>query len=170
MAVLTQKRLKHLLSYDPEIGEFTWIRPTSNRVKKGDIAASAHNCGYHAIRIDTKAYLAHRLAWLYVHGTWPTEEIDHINQVRSDNRISNLRVAERSVNSRNQVLRKNNTSGVLGVCWDKSRNKWASRIKVNYKTINLGRHGSLLDAVAARKSAENKYGFHENHGLLPAHV
>lgn len=162
--ILTHKRLKELLHYDPMTGLFTWKERLSNRVKAGDVAGTIKS-GYVFIGIDTNIYRAHRLVWLYVRGKFPPNEIDHINHDKSDNRVNNLSLATHKENGRNQSLNKTNTSGVMGVNWHKSRNRWRARIMVNQSEIYLGRFVNFIDAVAARKAAEKKYGFHENHGI-----
>jgi hypothetical protein len=161
--MITQERLKDLLSYDPISGYFTWIVTRGCR-KAGSIAGGLGSNEYHYIRIDRITYLTHRLVWLYVYGEWPKDEIDHINHDRGDNRISNLRHINRYENQKNRPMQENNTSGVVGVCWDKDREKWRSNIKVNRKNIYIGRYDEMADAVEARKDAEKKYKFHENHG------
>ena len=97
---------------------------------------------------------AHRLAWLYTHGVWPILELDHINRTRDDNRISNLRLANRYINTRNTKTRKDSLSGVKGVRWHKTQARWESRIQHNHKPITIGYYGNLQDAVQARKIAE----------------
>lgn len=94
----------------------------------------------------------------------PDEQIDHINHVRTDNRIVNLRKASNTENSRNASIGSNNTSGALGVWFEKRRNAWVAEIKVDRRKIHIGQFDAFEDAVAARKAAEVKYGFHENHG------
>lgn len=136
--MLTQERLKELVSYNPETGEFTRLK-TSNR---GRWKAGQHTgcistgTGYVMIWLEGKLWTAHRLAWLYIHGSWPSEEIDHINRIRNDNRICNLRQATRKENAANTKTW--SSSGRKGVSWDKSRGKWSAKITVNKKTINLG--------------------------------
>ena len=132
---------------------------------KANATAGAKNNVYIIINIGGKMHKSHRLAWLAFYGAWPKDGIDHINHIRSDNRIINLREATLAENGKNRTLGKNNKSGVYGVSWDNERNKWVSNIKVNSKTIFLGRFDSFFNAVCARKSAEVKYGFHSNHGI-----
>lgn len=135
---LTQSRLKELLHYNPDTGLFTWKVSLSKRVKVGDIAGTVKNPGYLRIRIDGKPYYAHRLAWLYVYGAWPKDQIDHINGERTDNRICNLREATNAENQQNRKKQINNVSGYPGVYWNKSGQKWQARIKINSKTKYLG--------------------------------
>lgn len=130
------------LAYDQASGVFTWrIRP-SQRTMLGTIAGSIDTHGYRQIRYRRKMYLAHRLAWLFMTGDWPTMQIDHINGDRLDNRWTNLRQASHSVNSQNRRWpTKRNKSGVLGVFRDGA--KWRACIRVKGKTIGLGTFDSL---------------------------
>jgi len=162
--ILTQKQLKEILRYDPDTGIFTWLVRTANCVKIGEAAGGLNPAGYSGIRLKGRDYLAHRLAWLYMTDEWPKDQIDHINHIKDDNRIENLREVTHKENGRNRSMQKNNVSGCCGVCWYKPYNKWAAQIKVNGKQINLGCFDDLNNAIAARKAAEIKYGFHENHG------
>jgi hypothetical protein len=159
---ITQSRLKQLLHYDPHTGVFTWkVRP-SNCIRVGDVAG--RNCnGYVRIQINSVRHYAHRLAFLYMLGKVP-DEVDHINHTRDDNRWCNLRAATSSVNSKNQSMNKTNTSGITGVGWSAQCNKWHAQIKINGKSINLGRFHDLNKAKAARRQAESDHGFHANHG------
>ena len=154
--ILTQPRLKELLHYNPETGIFTW-RIAAGCVRVGSVAGSVGNRGYLQIRIDCKLYQAHRLAWLYVHGEFPPNDLDHINRVRSDNRIGNLRLSTRAENLQNQSMRSNNTSGHVGVSWYKRDQKWMAQIKINYKTINLGFFTDLTEAISAYASAKAQF-------------
>jgi hypothetical protein len=115
---LTRERLKEVLDYSKETGVFVWIKkpyPHANSVKVGQPAGTIQH-GYTVIKIDNIPYKAHRLAWLYAFGVFPTEEIDHKNGNRSDNRFLNLREVSHAVNSRNQKKRSTNTSGFTGMC------------------------------------------------------
>jgi hypothetical protein len=96
----------------------------------------------------------HRLAWFYTHGRWPSGDLDHINRVRHDNRIDNLREATRSENCQNQPIRKSNRSGVTGVYHHKVSNKWAATINVNKKQMHLGVYDTLEEAIQVRRNAE----------------
>jgi len=162
--MITQEQLKELFHYCPETGLFTRLITTGARGKKGNIAGSINKKGYVAIIINGKYYRAHRLAWLYIHGRLPSDQIDHISGKRNDNRIGNLREVTPSGNQRNQRVPKNNTSGVIGVTWNKFYGKWTSAITTNHKLKYLGSYDYWFDSVCARKSAENKYDYHRNHG------
>jgi len=161
--MITQKLLKELLNYDPDTGIFTWIIRRSQSVKSGSIAGGVESLGYRRITISKKRYAAHRLAFLYMVGRFPTE-IDHINHKRDDDRWCNLREVTKSENHHNESLAKNNTSGVIGVREVNRRSKWRASITVNGKKIELGSYLRFNDAVAARKEAEMEHGFHPNHG------
>lgn len=129
---LTAERLRELLHYDPETGLFTWL-VHRQRNRAGTIAGSAHSMGYVEIGVSGSSYLAHRLAWLYVHGAWPVGDIDHINGNRSDNRISNLRDVTKVVNMQNRrAATTNNISGLMGVSKSSAKlPRWFSRIQDN---------------------------------------
>ena len=148
--LITQDRLKSLLTYDPDTGDFT-------RRKTGAKTGRQSRNGYMRVNIGNTAYLAHRLAWLYFYGSWPDDCIDHINQDRADNRITNLRVVTKSQNQHNRKRSLNNTSGKTGVCWFPPKQKWRAYIKRDGKPHHLGWFKSLDDAVAARVNAEKTY-------------
>lgn len=153
MKNLSLERLYEVLTYDADTGLFTW------RVKHAHakvIAGAKDYYGYCVIRIDGALYKAHRLAWLYTYGKWPTKGLDHKNRVKDDNRIANLREATQSENMHNGPLRASSKSGVSGVVWRSDRNKWNARIKVGYKTFNLGLYTDMAEAIEARKAAENR--------------
>jgi len=154
---LTAEQLRSILDYDPETGIFTWKASTSNRVKVGDVAGCSNGDGYLRIRLHNRLFLAHRLAWLYVYGSWPEDQLDHVNRVRTDNRISNLREVTNKQNQQNASKRSNNTSGHPGVYWCKRDSKWVAQIKHNYKRIHIGYFDDLEAAIAARKAAEKLY-------------
>lgn len=162
---LSISRLMELLHYSPDTGHFTWIKRGCG-VTIGRIAGgSMGNRGYRRIKIDGRMYLAHRLAWLYMKGSWPKDEIDHINMVRDDNRISNLREATRLQNSRNKKIRKDNSSGMKGVHFHKSTRKWQVTCGFNSKLIYLGLFDDmeLADLVASEFRSKYHVEF-SNHG------
>ena len=163
--ILTQEFLKECLHYDSDTGIFTWRVRAANRLKVGDVAGCIDSTtGYIRIKVNGSMYAAHRVAWLYAHGNFPPEQIDHINGIRDDNRIKNLRAVSHQENGRNQSKPKDNKSGVVGVSWRKKDQKWQAQIYVNGKIKHLGHFADFVEAVTVRKQAEKRYGFHENHG------
>lgn len=154
--MITQQRLREVLSYDGETGAFVRL-VDSGTSRVGDLAGCKRPDGYHYISVDGVQHLAHRLAFLYVHGELPAHHIDHIDRDRSNNRISNLRPATVSQNILNSKTSKKNTSGHKGVYWSKVRSKWVAQICVDRRAINLGGFDIIDSAVAARKAAEVKY-------------
>lgn len=139
-----------LFSYDQSSGLFIRKIKRGQAFKPGQIAGTiSKKDGYVRIVIGAKAYLAHRLAWLVVHGTLPDREIDHRNGVRHDNRIGNLRLATELENSCNKLLAKNNKSGFKGASFAKRHKKWAARIQVSRKCHFLGLFDTPEEAHAA---------------------
>ncbi len=154
--MITADRLRELLSYEPETGEFTWLRNRGAAV--AGTAAGVHNgLGYRVIRIDGRLYLAHRLAWLYAHGSWPESGLDHINCDRSDNRIVNLRQSSQRQNVRNSRRRIDNSTGHKGVWWRKDRGKFVSTLKTGDQTLWLGSFSDKEQAAAAYASAARRH-------------
>jgi hypothetical protein len=151
------EELKSRLNYDCETGIFTWKVKASYRINPGEVAGTTHANGYISIRLHGVPYKAHRLAWLYVYGSWPDDQIDHINGCRNDNRIINLRMASNQENCRNQGISKRNTSGYRGVGFNKNNGKWHAYMGLNKKTIHLGFYQKIEDAISARNKAENLY-------------
>nr|DAZ46220.1 MAG TPA: endonuclease [Caudoviricetes sp.] len=152
--MLNQEYIKKILHYSPSSGLFYWNKP--GRKIDGKIAGSRKRNGYLQIEIERRKFYLHRLAWLYVYGDMPHVEVDHINGVRDDNRICNLRLASRSQNGMNTIKPATNTSGIKGVSWDKRNNKWCAQIKINQKTVWLGRHTSIESASMAIERARMK--------------
>ena len=134
--ILTAQRLKEVLHYDADTGLFTRLRANGRWLHK---RVGSIKLGYLAIYVKQKSYKAHRLAWLYVHGEWPNDQIDHINGDMADNRISNLRAATHSQNRQNiHKVRSNSKSGLIGAMWDSYNNKWRSKIRFEGKCKHLG--------------------------------
>ena len=163
--MLTQEQLKEVLHYNSETGLFTWVKRSAHRIQIGDIAGALTVQGYIRIKVKLNSYPAHRLAWLYMHGAWPKDMIDHINHITNDNRWVNLRETTQSENIRNSSLRENSASGVTGVTWNKRDCRWVALIRINAKLINLGSFTDRFEAICRRKSANIEYGFHLNHGI-----
>lgn len=157
--MITQNRLKEFLEYDPETGHFTW-KVQKRRANAGSIAGYvSRDLGYRHIGIDGKEYLAHRLVWLYVHGEWPPAYMDHINGIRTDNRLANLRPVTHAQNNINRIGRSNTVSGVKGVCWNKDVNKWMAQIGFNKKHYYLGVYETIEEAKSAYdKAAKELHG------------
>lgn len=156
--MLTQKRLKEVLHYDPETGAFTRLacfqRPdVVGKVDRKDTAG-----WYTRIAIDGCRHYAHRLAWLYMTGLWPSAEIDHRNCIKSDNSWKNLRDVTSLTNKQNQrTALSSSKSGILGVSWDSKRGKWVGRIKVGAVYKYVGRFVEIKDAQEAYLLAKREY-------------
>ena len=150
---ITADELRRLLTYDADTGKF-YRRVTRRRDRIGAVAGSPDAYGYTQIYVAGKMYKAHRLAWLYVYDVWPNCEIDHINRVRDDNRLCNLRLATSAQNRQNTGLSRANTSGVKGVVWHKRMSKWQAQIKIQRQNLYLGQFDCYLQAVKARRAAE----------------
>ena len=157
---LTAEELRELLHYNPDTGIFTWKVGSANQVKAGDVAGCQNVLGYLRIQLQSRKYLAHRLAWLYVRGEWPKDQLDHVNRVRTDNRITNLMDVSTKQNMQNAGKYSHNTSGHPGVYWYKRDSKWQARIMHNRKNIHLGYFTDIEEALAARKAGELKYWGH----------
>lgn len=162
--MLTHERLKEVLRFDAERGRFFWRIPIKG-IRCGEEAGSFDAHGYGQVRIDRQIYKEHRLVWFYFTGEWPNGQIDHINHDRRDNRFENLRVVDNYENHLNRPMLRNNTSGVMGVSFNKRLQDYEAYITVNGKRMRLGRFRSLEDAAMARAEANKKFGFHENHGI-----
>lgn len=157
LAPPAQWRLKELLHYDPKTGIFTWKQYRGHLAQEGFVAGRPDGSGHIQISVDGRRYHAHRLAWLYVYGTFPKACIDHINRIRDDNRISNLREATYAENGQNRCASRRNKSGKSDVMWSRHHNKWRARITINGNRIHLGYFESFEDAASARTEAKKKY-------------
>lgn len=149
--MLTQERLRGLLRYDPETGVFTSL-VNRGPLAPGDVVGTPHHSGYKQIRVDGRIYLAHRLAWLYVHGEFPPGDIDHINRNKQDNRIVNLRPATRSENNFNAPVRRHNVAGIKGVRRTKNGSRWEARARIAGHERSLGTYDTPEEASAAYQS------------------
>lgn len=163
--------LRQLLLCDPINGKLFWLQRPDNAQWSGkwsgrEAFTTIGKNGYHFGRIHRNGFYAHRVIWAMCHGEWPSLQIDHINGLRTDNRVVNLRVCTQSENSRNASVPSHNTSGHMGVSWDKARGRWESHIGMpnSRKKISLGQFDCIEQAIRARKAAEIMLGYHENHG------
>lgn len=176
MKELTQKNLKEKLYYNESTGIFTWLEQPVDNFKSlrlrdnwnarwaGKTAGSINALGYAMIGIDYKDCLAHRLAWLYIYGTFPENLIDHVNGNRSDNRICNLRLATKSENAQNMKrANTNNKIGLLGVTFSKFAGKYVAQIMINRKKRHLGYFVNKDDAHNAYLEAKREI---HSHGEL----
>lgn len=151
---LTQERLKELLRYDPDTGLFTWIVGNGRRTDQAGRRAGCPNAkGYIRISVDQRAYMAHRLAWLYMTGKWPEQFIDHENLDKGDNRWGNLREATKAQNNANQPAR--TSSGLKGAYWSDASMSWQAKINNRY----LGSYSTAEEAHAAyMDAAQEQFG------------
>jgi HNH endonuclease/AP2 domain len=160
---ITQEELRRLLHYDPETGWFTW-RVARNSyagrakpgARAGTIGQNQYKAPWRQITLRRVRYKEHRLAWLYVTGEWPPQEIDHINRDATDNRLANLRLASRAQNQANTHRAKKTLSGLKGAYRGKA-GRWFSHISVNRRLIKLGRFDTAEEAHAAYCEAAKLY-------------
>ena len=155
-----------LFVYEPKTGRLIRRISQLGGGPAGSEAGSFDTLGYRRVQVGGKSHKTHRVIWLMNYGKWPKNEIDHIDHDPANNRLNNLRNADRTANGKNQKLSKNNTSGLCGVLWHKRDEVWTARIQNTERFIHLGNFDNLLDAACARKSAEIDHGYHENHGRL----
>ena len=151
--IITVDRLREILHYEPESGEFRWRVSPRYRIDAGDVAGSLQQ-GCRRVRIDGRRYRGSRLAWLYMTGVWPEHEVDHINLDSTDNRWGNLREATRAQNQANTRAR--GLSGLKGACLHHS-GAWEAKITVAGKTIHLGHFNTREAAFRAYADAALKY-------------
>lgn len=154
----TSDYLRSRLLYDSETGVFTWKSPNSSKIKTGDIAGYVNNnTGYIIIGMKFNGircqFKAHRLAWLYVHGVWPKDQIDHIDRKRHNNRIANLRESTQQENTCNKAKREASVSKYIGVSWFKKDKRWRARITIKGRERHLGYFKSEQEAALAYNKA-----------------
>ncbi|WP_434107677.1 HNH endonuclease [Paraburkholderia caffeinilytica] len=161
---LTAPRLRELLSYNPDNGVFINRVTRSGKAVANRIAGSLDAGGYVQIHICGRNYKAHRLAFLYMTGGWPSGPVDHRDGKTSNNRWKNLRDATPSINSQNQrSARSDNTTGLLGVSYDVSRGRYLAQISAGGKKLNLGRYATSADAYVVYLAAKRR--LHEGNTL-----
>lgn len=170
-SLLDAEAVRDLLDYDLLTGCLVWrFRRGGGPVNKmwnarfcGKPAGHQQKTGYVAIGINGHMYRSHRLAWLHFYGEWPKHQIDHINGIRSDNRIENIRQATSAENCQNKIIQ--NTSGYPGVHLNSRLRKWIAKICINSQRIYLGVFDKSEDAYAAYCAAKSKY--HQFQPLVP---
>ena len=153
---LSASRLREVLNYDPETGIFVWIVNKGTRAKAGNVAGSPTSKGYIEIQIDGKEYLAHRLAFLWMKGAFPIQQVDHENGIHDDNCWLNIRKASNGENQQNIKIRCDNKSGFLGVSRNKDTGRWVAQITANGEKIYLGLFDTPEAAHAAYLAAKAK--------------
>ena len=159
--MITRDLVLEYFDYNKDTGELVWKKSSGQRSRTGEAVGSIESRGYLTVGLFGKRYKVHRIIWIHQYGYEPIQ-IDHINQIKTDNRLNNLREVTHDVNHKNRPIQINNSSGYSGV--HKKKNRWIARIKVNQDRKYLGSFETFEDAVIAKKEAEVKYGFHKNHG------
>lgn len=181
--IVLVEALRELLALDPDLGTFTWapramkwFQETAGRSAEHSAnnwnaryagkqaLCDLHIKGYLTGRVLGVPCLAHRVVWAMHFGAWPELGIDHINGCKTDNRIANLRTADHIVNARNMKRMTTNKTGITGVSFDSERGKFYASIRFDGKTKSLGRFDRIEEAAAARIAANERCGFHKNHG------
>ena len=167
---LTQAEAIRLFDYNQETGIVTRNVSIGRNGKKGRVVGCINGRGYLRVSHDYRSYLLHRVIWLISHGEFPKGQIDHINQDKLDNRLSNLRDVSNIENCRNKGISRKNTSGFTGVYFDKTISRWNAAINTGVpggRQIILGKFINKEEAIEARRLGEIKYGYHKNHGAAP---
>lgn len=178
--------LRQLLRYEPETGKLFWkprgpdwfgkstkftpeteARQWNARFSGKEIGGKPNSKGYVKVSIRCQDFSAHRIIWQLVYGEAP-EQVDHINGIRSDNRITNLRAVSNAENTKNQKERSSNTSGMMGVTYVKKSRLWYARVNDGGKQIHLGSFDTFEEAASVRRAAEARHGYHANHGRRAA--
>jgi len=166
--LISIETLQSMFFYDCSTGSIKW-RSSKRGVAAGTEFGSIKPCSkttYMVGKVFKIRIFAHHLAWVLHYGEWPKHQIDHINHDGLDNRIENLRDVPQSVNNRNASLRKDSTSGHVGVSWDSSQGKWVAQININRRRVYLGSFSNITEAIDARQKANIENGYHKNHGVI----
>jgi hypothetical protein len=159
---LSQGRLRELLRYEEHSGVFTWMVTRTGKARAGSVAGRLTNHGYRQIQIDGRYYHAHRLAFVYMLGRWPEQQVDHKDGVRDHNAWGNLREATPAENGQNRRTQRNNSTGFMGVSFVASRGKYVAMIAVGRNRKNLGWFGTGDAASLAYQEAKARL-----HGFQP---
>ena len=166
--------IREIMSYDTKSGFLYWKHrkdmPKNWNTRYANKKVKTNGSNQTGITYNGQKFypIYHRLLWCYYYGKWPESNlvIDHINGDNCDNTIENLRLVTQTENNRNRCIPKDNTSGHVGLYWMNSKKKWLVQIGSNRKSIHIGIFKNKEDAIKARKEAEKKYGYHENHGRI----
>lgn len=165
---LTQDSLKEVINYNENTGVLTWMKRSGMASKVGDecghLFTAVNGKSYRRVSIFGKSYLSHHLAWLYMTGNMPLNQIDHINGNGIDNRFINLRDVSPRENSKNKRRYYTNKTGVSGVSWSSGKKKYRVEISVDGVTYSKNNIDHIFEAACVRKSYELQYCFHKNHG------
>lgn len=169
--------LHELLRLDRKTGRLYWLARSEMHFKSGSehrrwntryAGAEAFTAlgggGYRSGKIFGRTFRASRVVFAMAHGRWPAHSVDHISGDTTDNRPDNLRDVSHAENCRNQAVSKSNSSGTNGVTFHCATGKWRAQIGVDYKVTHLGYFDNIEDAIAARKAADARLGYHKNHG------
>lgn len=161
---ITADELREWFHYDSETGDVCWKRRPANNVKVGVPIRAKNTSGYYHVGYKRKVYVLHRLIWLMHYGEWPEFEVDHINLIKTDNRLSNLRLATKGQNQANTPKGDGFTSKYKGVCWKKSNKCWTAQISHDGKCYWLGHykteeeaHAAYCEAAARLKGEFSRY-------------
>ena len=162
---LTQQLVNDYLSYNNLTGELTWIKRPSKKIFKGRRAGHELKSGYRAITFLGTSYQEHHLIWFINYNEW-VQEIDHINQIKSDNRITNLRSVTHQENSMNMKQLDNTITGNQGIYYNRSKDRYTATIRMNGKVVFSKSCAPHLveDLIIERQTKLIELGFHPNHG------
>lgn len=149
--------LRDYFNYDPASGEIRWKKSPHHKVKAGDIAGFIEPRGYRVLQFKKTLWKGHRIALALMNNEFPNGEVDHIDGNPSNNRFENLRVVDKSQNQMNRAVSKNNRSGIKGVHFCESKQKWVSRISVGKNRIHIGGFNSFDEAIQKRKQFEDEF-------------
>lgn len=163
---LTQEIVKEYLDYAPATGILTWLKKPCKRTVVNTRAGTEADSGYRYLSLFGKRYPEHHVVWFWVHGYWPSLQIDHIDQNRSNNALHNLREVTKAENARNRSRRRNTKVEEAGIWYCRKRQRYVSEITVNGKKVyqKTFKAEDINAAIRQRKQKLIELGFHENHG------
>lgn len=163
---MTDVILKSYLNYEPLTGHFTWRIKHCSKVIVGQRAGSTSPYGHRVIHLFGCVYPEHRLAWLYMTGSFPKEFLDHIDHDEHNNAFSNLREVSYKENNMNSSLRKDNNSGEVGIYTNQRKHSNTYQVDVSTGSARLCKAFKTIDqAIAARDTFYRENNFHINHGI-----